>query len=198
MFVIYLFFFSFRCFSNLSVSDIFLFLYRIFLISFYFQSCDLWDLVFVHLFFLFSYPYFLTSNINVIFHGSIDHTYTITSYVSIVMKFVTFNVTWGHIDIYFLTIYFIIPAICNLMSKVNTIKTMCWQELQLAQFAQDLFLSLMSNFKMPKGEFVGQFAQAPWISLHRHSLNFGDRQFLVTPGVSISGFWEFLFRIFAW
>jgi hypothetical protein len=21
---------------------------------------------------------------------------------------------------------------------------------------------------MPKGEFVGQFAQAPWISLHRH------------------------------
>jgi hypothetical protein len=70
----------------------------------------------------------------------------------------------------------------------------CWQELQLAQFAQDLFLSLMSNFKMPKGEFVGQFAQAPWISFHRHNLNFRDCQF--TLGVSISGFWEFLFQDF--
>jgi hypothetical protein len=53
----------------------------------------------------------------------------------------------------------------------------------------------MSNFKMPKGEFVGQFAQAPWISLHRHNLNFGDRQFRDSgsfyfriSGVSISGF----------
>jgi hypothetical protein len=54
------------------------------------------------------------------------------------------------------------------------------------QFAHDLFLSLMSNFKMPKGEFVCQFAQAPWISLHKHNLNFRDRQF--TSGVSISGF----------
>jgi hypothetical protein len=29
---------------------------------------------------------------------------------------------------------------------------------KFAQFAQGLVLSLMSNFKMPKGEFVGQFA----------------------------------------
>ena len=60
-------------------------------------SCDPWYLAFVHLFFLFSYPHFLTSDINVLFHGSIDHASTITSYVSIVMTFVTFNVTWGHI-----------------------------------------------------------------------------------------------------
>jgi hypothetical protein len=35
---------------------------------------------------------------------------------------------------------------------------------QFAQFAQDLVLSLM-----PKGDFVGRFSQAPWISLHKHS-----------------------------
>jgi hypothetical protein len=47
----------------------------------------------------------------------------------------------------------------------------------------------MSNFKMPKGEFVGQFAQAPWISLHRHNLIFGYRHSeSFYPGVSISGF----------
>jgi hypothetical protein len=88
----------------------------------------------------------------------------------------------------------------DLKFSINAKGGVCWQELQLAQFAQDLFLSLMSNFKMPKGEFVGQFAQAPWISLHRHSLNFGDRQF------QRSSLREFLFRdsgsfyfgIFAW
>jgi hypothetical protein len=37
------------------------------------------------------------------------------------------------------------------------------------QFAHDLVFSLMSNFKMPKGEFVGQFSQASWINFHRHS-----------------------------
>jgi hypothetical protein len=63
-------------------------------------------------------------DINVLFHGSIDHDSTITSYVSIVMTFVTFNVTWVHIDISCLNISFIIPAICNLMSKISTIKIM--------------------------------------------------------------------------
>jgi hypothetical protein len=129
MFLIYLSFFSFSYFPNLSVSDIFPFLCRIFFISFYFQSCDLWDLVFVHLFFMFSYPYFLISDINVLFHGSIDHASTITSYVFIVMTFLTFNVTWGHIGISCLNISFIIPAICNLMSKISTIKTMTIKEI---------------------------------------------------------------------
>jgi hypothetical protein len=43
----------------------------------------------------------------------------------------------------------------DLNFSINAKGGVCWQELQLAQFAQDLFLSLMSNFKMPKGEFVG-------------------------------------------
>jgi hypothetical protein len=124
MFLIYMSLFSFSYFPNLSISDIFLFLCRIFFILFYCQSCDLSDLVFVHLFFVFSYPYFLISNINVLFHGSIYHASAITSYVSIVMRFVTFNVTWGHICTSCLNISFIIPAICNLMSKISTIKIM--------------------------------------------------------------------------
>jgi hypothetical protein len=128
MFLIYLSFFSFSYFPNLFVSDIFLFLYRIFFILFHFQSCDLWYLVFVHLFFVFSYPYFLIYDIHVLFHGSINHAYTITSYVSIVMIFVTFNVMWGHIGISCLNI-FILPAICNLMSKISTIKTMTIKEI---------------------------------------------------------------------
>jgi hypothetical protein len=129
MFLIYMSFFSFSYFPNLSVSDIFLFLYRIFFISFYFQSCNLWDVVFVHMFFMFFYPYFLISDISILFHGSINHASTITSYVSIVMTFVTFNVTWGHIGIYFLNIPFIIPAIYNFMSKISTIKTMNIKEI---------------------------------------------------------------------
>jgi hypothetical protein len=62
----------------------------------------------------------------------------------------------------------------DLKFSINAKGGVCWQGLQFAQagqfaqFAQDLVLSLMSNFKMPKGEFVGQFAQAPWIILHRH------------------------------
>jgi hypothetical protein len=124
MFLIYLSFFSFIYFPNLSISEILHFLCRFLFISFYCQSCNLWDLVFVHMFFLFSYPYFLIFDISVLFHGSNDHSSTITSYVSIVMKFVTFNVTWGHIGISCLNISFIIPSIYNLMSKVSTIKTM--------------------------------------------------------------------------
>jgi hypothetical protein len=124
LFLIYMSFLSFSCFLNLYVFEIFLYLCRVFFISFYCQSCDLWDLVFFPPFFVFSYQYFIISGINFLFHGSIDHASTITSYVSIVMKFVTFNVTWGHIDISCLNISFVIPAICNLMSKINTIKTM--------------------------------------------------------------------------
>jgi hypothetical protein len=124
MFLLYMSLFSFSYFPNLFVSSVFIFLYRIFFISFYFQYYDLWDLVFVHLFFMFSYKHFLTSDISVLFQGSIDHASTITRYVSTVMTFVTFNVTWGHIGISCLNIYFIILAICNLMSKVNTIKIM--------------------------------------------------------------------------
>jgi hypothetical protein len=124
MFLFYMSLFSLIYFPNLFVSDIFLFLCRFFFISFYCQYCDLWDLVFVHLLFLFYYPYFLISKINVLFHGSIDHASSITSYVSIVMTFVTFNVTLGHIGISCLNISFIIHAIFNLMSKVSTIETM--------------------------------------------------------------------------
>ena len=120
LFLIYLSFLSFSYFPNLSVSSIFPFICRIFFISLYCQSCNLWYLVFVHLFFLFSYPYFLISDISIVFHGSIDHASTITGYVSIVMTFVTLNV----IGTVCLNISFIIPAICNLMSKVSTIKTM--------------------------------------------------------------------------
>jgi hypothetical protein len=124
MFLIYFDFLYFNYFPNLYVSDIFLFLCRILFISFYCQSYDLWYLVFVHLFFLFSYPYFIIYDISILFHGIINHASTITSYVSIVMTFVTLNVTCGHIGTSFLKISFIIPAICNLMSKVSTIKTM--------------------------------------------------------------------------
>jgi hypothetical protein len=131
LFLIYMSFFSFICFPNLSVFDIFLFICRIFFISFYCQYCDLWDLVFVHLFIIFSYPYFLTSDIIVLFHEIIDHASTITSYVSIVMKFLTFNVMWGHIGIYCLNIYFVIPAIYNLMSKVSTIKKMTIKQIRI-------------------------------------------------------------------
>jgi hypothetical protein len=91
---------------------------------FYCQSCDLWYLVFVHMLFLFYYLYFLIYDINIIFHGSIDHASTIIGYLSIVITFVTLNVTCDHIGTSFLNIYFIIPAICNLMSKVSTIKKM--------------------------------------------------------------------------
>jgi hypothetical protein len=114
----------FSYFSNLYVSDIFHFLCIIFFIAFYYQSCDLWYLVFVHLFFLFFYPYFLISDINILFHGSIDHDSTIIGYVSIVMTFVTLNVMCDYIGTVCLNIYFIIPSIYNLMSKVSTIKTM--------------------------------------------------------------------------
>jgi hypothetical protein len=129
MFLIYMSLFSFSYFPNLSVSDIFPFIYRFFFILFYCRSCDLWDLVFVHLFFVFSYPYFLISYINVLFHGSIDHASTITSYVSIFMTFVTFNVMWGHTCTSFFNISFIITTICNLMSKISTIKTMTIKEI---------------------------------------------------------------------
>jgi hypothetical protein len=123
MFLIYLSFLSFSYFPNLSVYDILPFLCRIFFILFYCQSCDLWYLVFVHMFFLFSYPYFLIYDINILFHGSIDHASTIIGYVSIVMTFVTLNVMCDHIGTSCLDISFIIPSICNLMSKVSTIKT---------------------------------------------------------------------------
>jgi hypothetical protein len=99
--------------------------------SYYCQSCDLWDLIFVHLFFMFSFPYFLISDNGVLFHGSIDHASTITSYVSIVMTFVTFNAMWGHISISFLKISSISPAICNLISKVSSIKTMTIKEIYI-------------------------------------------------------------------
>jgi hypothetical protein len=78
-------------------------------------------MVFIHLF-LFYFPYFLKYDINVLFYISIHHAFTITSDVSIVMEFVTFNVMWGHISISCLNISSISPAIYNLMSKVSTIK----------------------------------------------------------------------------
>jgi hypothetical protein len=80
---------------------------------------------------MFSYPYFIIFDINVLFHGSIDHASRIMSYLSIVMTFVTFSVTWGHISIYFLNISFIISTICNLMPKLSTIKTMTIQEIYM-------------------------------------------------------------------
>jgi hypothetical protein len=47
------------------------------------------------------------------------------------MEFVTFNVMWGHISIYFLKISSISPRIYNLMSKVRTIKTMTIKEIYI-------------------------------------------------------------------
>jgi hypothetical protein len=78
---------------------------------------------------MFYYPYFLISDISVLFHGSIDHASTITNYVSIVMIFVTFNVTWGHIGTSCLNISFIILVIYNLMSKISTVKKMTIKEI---------------------------------------------------------------------
>ena len=124
MFLIYLSFLYFIYFPNLYVSNIFPFLCRIFFISFYCQSFNLWYLVFVHLFLMFSYPYFLIYDISILFHGSINHASTITNSVSIFMTFLTLIVTCDHIDTVYLNISFIISAICNLMSKVSTIKTM--------------------------------------------------------------------------
>jgi hypothetical protein len=100
----------------------------------------------------------------------------------------------------------------DLKFSINAKGGVCWQELQFAQFAH-LFLSLMSNFKNAKGTGMDQFAQ--WISLHRHGgSKFGDQHAsrhtetrnCEEPGVSISGFREFVFRdsgsfyfrIFAW
>jgi hypothetical protein len=51
--------------------------------------------------------------------------------VSIVMEFVTFNVMWGHISIYFLEISSISPAICNFMSKFSTIETMTIKDISI-------------------------------------------------------------------
>jgi hypothetical protein len=83
------------------------------------------------MFFMFSYPYFLISDISVHFHGSIDHDSTIMKYVSIIMTFVTFNLTWDNISTSCLNISFIIPEIYNLMSKVSTIKTMTIKEIYI-------------------------------------------------------------------
>ena len=47
----------------------------------------------------------------------------------------------------------------DLKFSINAKGGVCWQGLQFAQFAQDLVLSLMSNFKSPKGEFFGQLAR---------------------------------------
>jgi hypothetical protein len=73
---------------------------------------------------------------------------------------------------------------------------------KFAQFAQNLFLSLMSNFKNAKGK---------WISLHRHGsvctgtvvpnseinmpLDIPKRETAKNPGVSISDFGSFYFGI---
>jgi hypothetical protein len=64
----------------------------------------------------------------------------------------------------------------------------------------------MSNFKNAKGTGVDQFAQA-WISLHQFAqvvpnseinmpLDIPKHETVKNPGVSISGFREFLFRDF--
>jgi hypothetical protein len=51
--------------------------------------------------------------------------------MTIVVAFVTFNIMWGHISISFLNISSISPTICNLMSKVSTIKTMTINEIYI-------------------------------------------------------------------
>ena len=53
------------------------------------------------------------------------------SYVTIVVSFVTFNIMWGHISIYWLNISYISPTMCNFMSKVSTIKTMTIKEIYI-------------------------------------------------------------------
>jgi hypothetical protein len=99
-----------------------------FLYSFIFLHLVLFPILrvdfFSLIFFAFSFPNLLISDISVLSQISIHHASTITSYVSIVMALVTFNFMWGHIIFSCLNIYFISPAIYNLMSKVSTIKTM--------------------------------------------------------------------------
>jgi len=52
----------------------------------------------------------------------------------------------------------------DLKFSINAKGEVCWQGLQ---FALDMVLSLMSNFKSPKGEFVGHIAQARWFLIWR-------------------------------
>jgi hypothetical protein len=73
--------------------------------------------------FFISSPNLLVSDINVFLQGRLHHVSTITSYISIVVAFVTFNIVRGNINIYCLNISSIWSAIYNFMSKVITIKT---------------------------------------------------------------------------
>jgi hypothetical protein len=108
--------------------DTFLFSCKFIMLFCYYKSCkyDSLDLFFIYLLFLFftSFPSLLVSAISILFHGRLNHVSTISSYVSIVVAFVTFNIMWSHICISCLIISFINPAIYNFMSKVSTIKTM--------------------------------------------------------------------------
>jgi hypothetical protein len=94
--------------------------------SYYCESSDLWDLLFIYLLYLsfFSSPNLHVSDIDVFFHGGIYRVFAILSYVTIIVEFVTFNVMWGHISISCLNIHFISPVIGNFMSKVSTMKIM--------------------------------------------------------------------------
>jgi len=127
MFFIHLFFLFSNFSRNLPVSNIILFPYRFVFFLYYFQSreYDLFiHLIFLYMFFFFSFPNLLISYMSVFFHKSVHHASTIMSYVTIIVAFVTFNVMWDHIRIFCLNISSIRRAICNFMSKINTIKTM--------------------------------------------------------------------------
>ena len=122
--------------------DIFLFTCRFVMISHYYKlwEYDFWDcfihflfnhLIFIHFLFSFflSFPNLLIFDINVFFHGSIHHASTIMSYVSIILAFVTLNIVWRHIIIYFLNISSISPSIYKFMSKFSIIKTITIKEI---------------------------------------------------------------------
>jgi hypothetical protein len=92
---------------------------------------DIWDLFFIHLLFLFfiSSPNLPVSDINVFLHGRLYYVSTISSYVTIIVEFVTLNIGENHITISFLNITSICSAIYNFMSKVSTCKTMTQKEI---------------------------------------------------------------------
>jgi hypothetical protein len=68
--------------------------------------------------FFFSSPNFIVFDISVFFYERLHHASTITSYISIIVSFVTFNIIRSHIIISCLKIYSTHSAIHRFMSKV--------------------------------------------------------------------------------
>jgi hypothetical protein len=109
-------------------SSIFLFSCMFIMILRFCKSCeyDLWDLVFIHLLFLFSIssPNLRVYEFNVFLHGRLYHAPTISIYVTIIMEFVTLNIGESHLIISSLNISSICSLIYSFMSKFIKCKTM--------------------------------------------------------------------------